>query len=53
MAENPELDKLADRAAQEIPNLKTAEDVAKWFQKNRMATYKRLVKRLYAYYGLA
>lgn len=51
--EQERLDKLADEAAKEIPQLTDAHDVAKWLRKWRRATYKRLVDRLCNYYGEA
>jgi hypothetical protein len=46
------MDEEADKAAVEIPNLKTAKDVAEWFEKWTMkAGYKRLARRFMAYHA--
>jgi len=39
-------------AAKEFQVTWSAEEVAKWFNKNRMASYKRLVRILYQAFGL-
>jgi len=40
-------------AAKEFQVTWTAEEVAKWFNRNRAASYKRLVRILYAAFGLS
>lgn len=45
-------DRLADEAAKTFPTAGTARDVAEWFNKNRAATYKRLVAVMYKAYGM-
>lgn len=43
----------ADEAANQIPQLKDAQDVAKWYKSNYMAAgYKNLTHRLWKYFGL-
>lgn len=45
-------DRAAAQAAKSFPVTGTAKDVAEWFAKNRMATYKRLVQVMYQAFGL-
>jgi len=40
-------------AAKEFQVTWSAEEVAKWFNRNRMASYKRLVRILYQAFGLS